>query len=57
MEKTWQIREAELRKEIAKEISEIDLTDFKEVNSDAFLGAIRTRTVAAIIARGSNDKS
>ena len=52
MEKTIEIQLQELREQIAREIEAVDLSDFKSVGSDAFLGAIRTRTVASIIARG-----
>lgn len=48
--------EEELRKKIAKEIMELDLSEAKEISSDWFASAIRTRMICAIIAEGKNAK-
>ena len=52
MEKTWEIREKEIRDSIAKAIEAMDLSEAKEISSDWYGGSSRIRMVAAMMARG-----
>ena len=52
VEKTWAIREKEIRDSIAEAIEAIDLSEAKEISSDWYGGSSRIRMVAAMMARG-----
>ena len=47
------LAEAYWRAKIAEEIKAIDLSEAKEVSSDYYNGALRTRLVCAIVASGA----